>query len=492
MHIAADRFAGYMDELREFSSTYRVPYGKPEDLVLLLERLRNSQAFAADFGSMIRSINLREQFQASESALITLVAVAWGGVTASDPGNNLPSLIDELGKIIQEGLKPITSEPSKPPAKDEKEPAESTPVTNDTIRELEEISPDVQMYRKLLKFQGTQPELEDASHNSVSGRRGELTPGGAPTSSGERAGEPKRISRSEHFLFQKAAERHLIEEEEIGDKHPSLPVTHPTGGAGEMSPSRHLEPSAAEIHPSLPVAHPAGGAGEISRSRRLEPKATEIVVLTLTGLVVALLLNVAAMPVYRARVSVYMPSAVASGANGSVLSAPGGGSQEASLLNGALTGKVAERLLMLPHSNPILRQDAASRLLRDLDLGGAETILYANLVVETSHQVKVRRLQSENLYEITCDSWSPQFAATFCNELIKALEEQPSTPMPSRLRGTSVRAVDAADGPGIQIYPRWYLTSAAGLAVGCLIGILVGFVERTKPEPVQEDEATSK
>jgi hypothetical protein len=146
---------------------------------------------------------------------------------------------------------------------------------------------------------------------------------------------------------------------------------------------------------------------------------------------------------------------------------------------------VAERLLAQPHK-PILRQDVLSRGLRALHLGGNETILYANLVAETARQVKVTHLQPQNLYAITCDSWSAQFAATFCNELTDSLNDQPSGGAISTAE--PARTIDAALGPGKQIYPRWYLIGSLGLAIGCLVGVLLGFVQRPLPQSIQETD----
>jgi len=245
--------------------------------------------------------------------------------------------------------------------------------------------------------------------------------------------------------------------------------------------------------PAPMVTDRSGEPVKLSRTRRPELKAAEIVATALTGLVVALLFNTPSLPVYRSRVSVYMPSIPPNATDVESSSNPlRRASQEASLREGKLTGEVAERLLLRPHVNPILRQDAISRGLRDLHLGGTEPILYANLVAETAQQVKVRRVEPQNLYEITCDSWSPQFATTFCNELIAALEGQSSWASASQPAGDSVRTVDAATGPGIQVYPRWSFVGFAGFAVGILAGILVGFIKQSKPEAVADLETAAQ
>ncbi len=223
---------------------------------------------------------------------------------------------------------------------------------------------------------------------------------------------------------------------------------------------------------------------EIVPIPRLQPSAVEVLALGLVGLVVALLFNVGSMPIFRARISVLLPSANAGGAK----RLPGG-LQESAFRNGELTEKVAERLLALPHQNTILRQDALSRGMRDLHLGGSETILYADLVAETARQVNIRQLQPASLYEITCDSWNSRFAATFCNEFINVLDEQPAGATSTQPGIQAARAVDAALGPGIQIYPHWYLSGLAGLVSGCLVGLLVGLVKRPTVKAVPENEA---
>jgi hypothetical protein len=400
-HIPPDRFAEYVDELHEFSGTHRVPCGKPEDLKQLVEALRNSELFATDFCSSIRSVVLREQCQVSESQLLTLVVVAWGGENADDSMDQLPSLVQKLRTILRgvptggaSGLSTLSTD-------DSEGTPEFSSSFNDTIREIEEISPDVQLYRQLLKVQDKREERSGAEQDSVPIQRG------------------------------------------VSAQH------------GQ-----------------------SGLSGSLDRSvsvRRLEPSGAEILALGLTGLVVALLFSVGSLPVYRARVSVYLPSSFA-GASNPLANSRG------------LAERVAERLLPMPHQNPILRQDTVSRGMRDLHLGGSEPILYADLVAETAHQVTVRQLPSNNLYEITCDSWSPRFATTFCNELVEELDEQLGDALSSPRGVESGHIVDSAIDPGIQIYPHWYLQSLAGLAIGCLVGVSVGFVKRSPTQAVPEEE----
>jgi hypothetical protein len=210
--------------------------------------------------------------------------------------------------------------------------------------------------------------------------------------------------------------------------------------------------------------------------------------------VTALLFSVGSLPVYRARVSVYLPSTIAgatdpsANASGSLPGVLHSGSRGESLLNGGLTEKVAQRLLAQPHTEPILRQDVLSRGMRDLRLGGNETILYADLVAETARQVKVTHLQPQNLYAVTCDSWSAQFAATFCNKLTDSLVDQSPAAIPTQEGAEPARIVDAASQAGSLIYPHWYIQGSAGLAGGCLVGVLLGFVKRSGSKPVENND----
>jgi len=397
MQFPSNRFAQYTDELHELGRRHQVPCGTSEDLARFSEAFRNSEGFAADFRSLIRHILLRENRRVSESQLLTLVLISWGGENSQDPIQQLPSVIRDIRYILRDVQARIAIEPSTlstprlavPPAL----------ASNADNTEIEEINPFVRWYRRLFKVRDRSEA--PPGHHSVS------VPIGVSVQNDE------------------------------------------AGSTGWQKTS--------EI---LPIP-------------RLQPSGAEILALGLVGLVVALLFNVGSMPVYRARISVLLPSAAADAVNPLPT-----GLQVSAFQNGGLTETAAERLLALPHQKTILRQDAFSRGMRDLHLGGSESILYAELVAETAQQVKIRQLQPTNSYEITCDSWSSQFAATFCNELITLLDEQPGGALSSQPGIQVARPVDAAPGPGIQIYPHWYLSGVAGLVGGSLAGVLVGFIKR--------------
>ncbi len=388
MHLTDEQFAGYIKELQECSATNRVPFGHPADLKQLLDTLKSSTSFAADFGSMIRSIVLREHFQVPESELLTLVAVAWGGEHAEDLTGDLAGQLAELRSMLQELLRrgamgslEVHRAPAAPP-----EPAEeNAPDVVETLRELEQLSPDVQMYRQLLKFQGdssdVQPEVE----------RQDTTPRDVPS------------------------------------EQPATLLSEPT--------------------------------------------VAEILTAGLIGFALALLLVVGSLPVYRSRVSVKLPSSLSESA-----------SIPAALRSGAFSRRVADQLLAEPNPVRLLKQDALSRAMRDLHLGGNEPILYADLVSDTARRVKITPVAAQDVYEITCESWSAQFAATFCNQVLDLLHREPVNGISAQASAASIQTIDAAVAPGVQISPHWFLQSVLGFACGCVAGVLLWFMKRSNQQ----------
>jgi hypothetical protein len=140
MQINRENFAEYVRELHEFSETYHVPCGKPEDMKSLVERLETSETFAGDFASMIRSVVFRERFQASPSNLLNLVTVAWSGKNGLHREYPLPSEIKRLKAILDGVLKGGAGQPPVAANEDaEVSEAESEPK-DESIPETSQIS----------------------------------------------------------------------------------------------------------------------------------------------------------------------------------------------------------------------------------------------------------------------------------------------------------------------------------------------------------------
>jgi hypothetical protein len=432
-----DRFAEYVAELHELSDSHRLPHGKPKDLVRLLEAFRSSETFATDFGCVMRSIVLREHFKASETELLTLVAVAWAGAEPDNSNPQLSQVIQGLRVILHKSLaQKVLGERMERPISGSPEDPEEIPDLSTDI--APEVTPQESGERRY-----------SAAEYSASVERDPPAQNSAPSFPGAAPREPEPATSSRNPPPYEAWERRIA-------------------GKGDRRKSDRRKSS------DVPVVDESGTTSKTSSTRRLKPSAAEILAMGLVGLMTALLFNVGSLPIYRSRVSVSLPSAIL-----------GVTDPHSNALNGGLTEKVAQRLLARPHAETILRQDVLSRGMRDLHLGGNETILYADLVAETARQVKVTHLPPQDLYEVTCDSWSAQFASVFCNQLTDSLIDQPAAATPST---EPARIVDAASQAGSLVYPHWYLQGFVGLAGGCLIGVLLGFVKRPEVKPVKGND----
>lgn len=448
IHLSDDRLEEYVGELHEFSATHRIPCGQPENLKQLLSTLLASPDFAAEFGSMVRSIVLREHFQISHSDLLHVIVVAWGGIPTDTPPDGLPVLVEDLRVVVEELLRRGTlGKPDPvPPSKTESEEVEKTPDVDDTIRELEHASPDVQMYRQLLKIQDDHQSRPSAPQKSVT----RIDSGSRKPAESDAPAEPDR------GRIAPAPAKRPVELAPIAEPSVLEPGTlRPFHNSGFLQSSIDVRPP--------------------GKARRLQPSPIEILTTSLTGLVVALLFTVGSLPVYRTHVSADLPATPGTGE-----ASADAGYLARRLISGDLTTQVSKYLLDRPHPSPLLKQDALSRGMRDLKMGGNETILYADLVVDTAHRVHVRRLEASDVYEVTCDSWNAQFATTFCNQLLSTLFNPSQNPGSSARPPSTPHPIDAAVGPGVQIYPHWYLQGVAGLVLGFLAGFVLGFVKRAE------------
>ncbi len=151
-----------------------------------------------------------------------------------------------------------------------------------------------------------------------------------------------------------------------------------------------------------------------------------IAAFALTGVLLSLLLNLTALPYYRARTSLDIQSL-----NGDFLNqhsvnptGEGGGSTEVNvqtqvklLQSETLLERTAQRLKAEPPPADLRPNDMASIFARALHLGGGKPLTYNDLVDDTAKRTVVKPLGVTRLVEITCDSWNAAFAAKFCNTL---------------------------------------------------------------------------
>ena len=161
---------------------------------------------------------------------------------------------------------------------------------------------------------------------------------------------------------------------------------------------------------------------------------TLIALAAITGALLALVLNLRTLPTYRTRTSLDIRSLNTDFLDiHAVAPTSGGSSDDVStnlqtqirlLQSDTLTGQVKDALLAQPHPAFIQRDDLFARIARGAHLGGSETIPFTALVDDTANRTKVKPLGLTRLVEVTCDSWSAKFSATFCNTLTTTFQAE--------------------------------------------------------------------
>ncbi len=87
------------------------------------------------------------------------------------------------------------------------------------------------------------------------------------------------------------------------------------------------------------------------------------------------------------------------------------------------TEATVARIRGMEHPAFVERNDLLSQLQRTLHLGHPEPIPYDEAVADAAQNVRVKPLGVTRLVEITCDAWSPELAARFCNQLEATFQE---------------------------------------------------------------------
>src|ERR1019366_1125685 len=75
----AVRHAAYIEELHAFLDTYGIPYGSPDNIFPVAERLRFPGPFAGDLSLVIRAILFSEGGSMPRAQLLQVLALAIGG-----------------------------------------------------------------------------------------------------------------------------------------------------------------------------------------------------------------------------------------------------------------------------------------------------------------------------------------------------------------------------------------------------------------------------
>lgn len=171
----------------------------------------------------------------------------------------------------------------------------------------------------------------------------------------------------------------------------------------------------------------------VSYFRILLRKRKAILLFALAGALVGVLLNLGTLPIYRARTSLDIQNLNSDFMDMKAVSATGdaaGTSNEAyvqtqikMLQSDTLLEDTIRSLEAKPHIDFIERQDLLSRLKRGLHLGHGTPVSYTMMLNDAAARIKIKPIGLTRLVEITCDSWDPEFSATFCNALTSTFRD---------------------------------------------------------------------
>jgi succinoglycan biosynthesis transport protein ExoP len=143
------------------------------------------------------------------------------------------------------------------------------------------------------------------------------------------------------------------------------------------------------------------------------------------GAIAGILLQLPIQPVYRAVVSLEVQPASRVVESGGTSASTGDLETQMKLLQGdkSIAG-AAEGLTDDPYDTRVEKRDWLSQLRRTLHLGGKQVIPLPSLIDQSAKSVRTWRLGSTQMIGASCDSWSPAFAARYCNLLTGELQRE--------------------------------------------------------------------
>lgn len=103
LELLANRCAVYIEELREFFLSRKIPCGNPMAIADLADRL-DDPSFREEMTSMVRSVLYREDTPLSRSELLELLAISAGGANYEDAGLDLHEPFRRLMAFANEVL----------------------------------------------------------------------------------------------------------------------------------------------------------------------------------------------------------------------------------------------------------------------------------------------------------------------------------------------------------------------------------------------------
>src|SRR5438270_9686526 len=113
----ANRFAPYIEELREFFTFHRMSFGVAADIGVLAERTETPGTFRDELNSLVRSIILREGGSVPQTELLEILAIAAGGTsvnpTAPELQQSMRKLLSFVGTVARRPWNEPPSETGK-------------------------------------------------------------------------------------------------------------------------------------------------------------------------------------------------------------------------------------------------------------------------------------------------------------------------------------------------------------------------------------------
>lgn len=158
-----------------------------------------------------------------------------------------------------------------------------------------------------------------------------------------------------------------------------------------------------------------------------------IALFAIAGLLVSIFFSLRTLPVYRTRTSLDIRNLNTDFMNIRTVAPTGDDSSAEAdtnlqtqiklLQSDTLLRDTVARMRGEPHPAFLQRNDLLSVLQRTLHVGRTEPIPYEKALEDTSQRLKVKPLGVTRLVEITCDAWSPELAARFCNDLASTFQD---------------------------------------------------------------------
>lgn len=181
-----------------------------------------------------------------------------------------------------------------------------------------------------------------------------------------------------------------------------------------------------------------------------------IIGFAVSGIVASFLMNFGSLPVYRARTSLDIQS-LNSDFMGMHTVAPTGDVGDTStdmyvqtqirlLQSETLLERTVQRMQSQPHPQFIDQADLASRLERAMHLSRSKRLSYQSLIDDAAKHIVVKPLGVTRLVEITCDSWSADFSAKFCNTLVDQFRDSDYETRAAESRKTSDWLIGQVEG----------------------------------------------